>query len=161
MAEIASSPNMRAIVRAQCLLNLIADMQAKVEPLQMNQQGPTSPLRHAEVVQQLETRIAALEATTRNLEAGIKSGLRVVYVDTPLCLRESLSTHSPHSDVNSAARAYNLTISRTSERFRQFRDEQNHKVRGFPATGDELNKKTCQCSEGRALCGHSLMFHST
>ena len=78
MGEIASTPEMRAIVRAQTLLDLIAEMQAKVEPPQTIQQGPANPLRPVEVVQRFDTRVATLEAQVKSLEAGVKSGLHVV-----------------------------------------------------------------------------------
>lgn len=152
MAEIASSPNMRAIARAQILLDLIAEMQAKVGSPQINQQGPAYPLRQTEVVQQFETRIAALEAAVKDHEAGIKSGLHVVYVDhSPLCLGEPSLTQTPHSDVNSAARTYNVTITRSQENFRRLKNERNEYVTAFPATADELNRKTCECSNACAL----------
>ena len=154
MAEIASSPNMRAIVRAQTLLDLIAEMQAKVELPQMNQGGPASPLRQAEVVQQYETRIGALEGTVKSheaamdsLEAMIKSGLHVVYVDKFPCVGESQLAHPSHSEVNSAARAYNIIITRTKDPFHRLKDERNRYITAFPASGDELNGKTCGCSK--------------
>lgn len=81
MSEIAATPTMRAISRAQMLIELMAEMQSKAEPPLANQQGPGTPLRQAEVVQiqKLETRTAALKDRITALDSTIKSGLNVVY----------------------------------------------------------------------------------